>query len=305
MNPKIIITGATGLIGSELTRILSEKNYDITVFTRNIKKSAELLPFAKKHFDWISASSDEISMQLESAYSIINLAGTSIAAKKWTESYKNEIYNSRIEGTNKIVNAIKLCKIKPKSLINASAVGFYGNQGDTTLFECFQQGTGFLSKVTGDWEKAAENCPEDVRLAKVRIGVVLDKNGGILEKMLPAFKLFVGGVIGSGEQWLSWIHSSDLVNMFIFIIENEEISGAVNCVSPYPVRMKTFASTLGTVLKRPSCIRVPECILKVLLGESAEIVISSQKVIPAKAIKHGFKYNFENIEDALKAIFQN
>ena len=303
MNQKIIITGATGLIGSELTKILSENNYDVTVFTRNIKKSEYLLPFAKSHFDWISASTEEISLQSENAFSVINLAGASIAAKKWTESYKKEIYESRIESTKKLINAIKLCKIKPKSLINASAIGFYGNQGETTLFENFQHGSGFLSKVTSDWEMAADECPPDVRLVKARIGIVLNKNGGALEKMVSAFKMFVGGPIGSGEQWMSWIHSSDLINLLIFSVENEKISGPVNCVAPYPVRMFTLASTLGLVLKRPSLIRVPEFILKFLLGESAELVISSQKVIPAKAMKYEFKYNYSFIENALQSIF--
>jgi hypothetical protein len=300
MNPKIIITGATGLIGSELARILSEKNYDITVFTRNVKKSENLLPFAKKHFDWLTATKEEISNQLEDAYSVINLAGAPIAAKKWTVNYKKEIHKSRIDCTEKIINSIKLCKIKPKSLINSSAIGYYGNQDETTLFENHEQGTGFLSIVTVAWEKTADKCPSEVRLVKARFGIVLDKHSGALKKMIPAFKMFIGGPIGSGEQWLSWIHISDLVDLLIFIVENNNISGVVNCVSPYPVRMRTFASTIGLVLKRPSYLRVPDFILKLLFGESAEMVIASQKVIPAQAMKHEFKFKYSMIEDALK-----
>lgn len=299
MNKLILVTGATGMIGTKLTKKLSDLGYSIASVSRNPSKSKSQIPWCEHHIDY--NKKDELSEFISKSYGVINLAGASIADKKWTPEYKKEIIDSRVNSTKMIVDAINLSQIKPKVLINGSAIGIYGNTLDKEIDEKSPSGEGFLADVTIRWENEAKGLSSDVRLVFARIGVVLDKKGGALEKMILPFKLFVGGPIGTGQQWLSWIHIDDLVNLFVWSLESH-VSGPVNFTTPNPVRMNDFAKNLGKVLSRPSLFPVPEFVLKVILGEAAAMVTNSNKILPKVALENNFKFEYKNLQIALKSI---
>lgn len=299
MNKLILVTGATGMIGSKLTKKLSELGYSVASISRNPSKSKSLLPWCEHHIDYNNR--EELGNFISKSYGVINLAGASIADKKWTSEYKKEIIDSRVNSTKMIIEAINLSPNKPKVLINGSAIGIYGNTLDKEIDEKSPSGDGFLADVTIRWENEARRLNSNVRLVLARIGIVLDIKGGALEKMILPFKLFVGGPIGSGQQWLSWIHIDDLVNLFIWTLESQ-VSGAVNFTSPNPTKMKDFASDLGKVLSRPSLFPVPEFMLKIILGESSAMVTNSNKVLPKVALDNNFKFKYDNLHLALKSI---
>jgi uncharacterized protein (TIGR01777 family) len=225
--------------------------------------------------EWNHNNPDEWKDYLEGKDAIIHLAGASLAAKRWNENYKLEIYKSRIESTKNLVNAIRKCEVKPKVFITSSAVGYYGNRGDDLLIEENQPGEDFLAKLCYDWENEAEKVERsDVRNVSLRIGFVLSQKGGVLKQFLIPFKLFIGGPLGNGNQWFPWIHIDDLVNILVYTLNNESLKRSVNSVSPGIVKMKDFASTLGNVLHRPSLFPVP----KLLLRTSQTIIVSRTKI---------------------------
>lgn len=293
---KVVITGATGLIGEKLASKLNDLGYFISIFTRNIDKSKKLFPYAKGHFDWIDGNMWQSA--IHEADIIINLAGAPIAGKRWNEEYKKEIYNSRIDGTKKLVDSINTSPDKPRVLLSASAIGYYGDQGDAILDENSLPGNDFLANVCVDWEKEAQkaiNC----RIVLPRIGIVLSEKGGALKEMLLPFKMYVGGPMGSGSQWWAWIHIDDLVNMFIWAVENENISGPINCVATKPVTNKYFSAVLGKVLNKPSFLPIPKFALKIVLGESADFVLSSLRVVPLVARDSGFQFLYSEPKEAI------
>ena len=298
---KIIITGATGLIGSHLAKHLTVKGYSVISFSRDAANSGQKLPFIAGHTEWNPAGENKDWFnQLSGAAAVINLAGASIGDKKWSDDYKKVILTSRIESTNAIVDAISAIS-DPPMLINASAIGYYGDRQDETLTENSAPGSGFLAQVAIEWEKAANRASEYTQVAFARTGIVLAREGGTLGKLFTPFKLFAGGPLGSGRQFWSWIHIDDVSGLFEFIIENK-ISGPVNFVSPNPLRMTEFAKTLGKVMHRPSYFKVPAAVLRMLLGESADLVLDSQRVIPAKATDNGFRFNYPKLKTALEFI---
>lgn len=296
---KIIITGATGLIGTKLVEYFIGKGYEIVVFTRNPDHSVNLFPNIKSHVKWDGIKDlNNWKNELIGTSAIINLAGASIAGSKWTDSYKKIILDSRINSTMSLVEAIKQTE-HPPALINASAIGYYGDRNDEALDESSDSGNGFLADVVKKWEETAYTASTFTRVVIARIGIVLAADGGALTKMISPFKFFVGGPLGSGNQYWSWIHINDLIVLFDFVLSNN-ISGPVNFVSPNPVRMTEFARTLGKVMRRPSIFKVPKFMLKLILGESAEMVLGSQKVVPRKALDSSFEFKFSNLELALK-----
>jgi hypothetical protein len=299
---KIAITGGTGLIGKKLINALKYRDYYIINFTRDIEKSKITLPNADEHIQWNINKTDWYD-KISGSYAIFNLAGASVAGGRWTEKYKKLIYDSRINGTKALVKAIENAENKPKVLINSSAVGYYGNRFNEDITEKSSKGIGFLSDVCNDWESEA-TASSAGRVVLARTGVVLDKNEGALAKMLLPFKMFAGGPLGSGKQYMPWIHIDDLIEMFIFVMENENIFGAVNFTSPNPVIMDEFAKTLGQVLGRPSFFRVPEFALNLLLGEQAEIVTEGQKALPKVSIGNGFDFKYKNLENAVKDLLK-
>jgi uncharacterized protein (TIGR01777 family) len=296
MNKIVMIAGGTGFIGSQLTKRLLNDGYIVKILTRKAKDTNNIGRI--NYITWDSLKSED----LENIYGLINLAGASIAGSKWTERYKEIILDSRIKATRALVDLISKAKSPPDVFINASAVGYYGNRGEAILTEESPSGQGFLAKVCSEWEKEATIASNHTRTVISRIGVVLDKSDGALSKMLLPFKTFTGGPLGSGKQYFPWIHIKDIVGLFLFALDNKSVNGAVNFSSPNPVTMDEFAKTLGKVMNRPSIFKVPEAGLKLLLGESSEMITNSQRVIPQVALSNGYSFMFSDLKAALKDI---
>lgn len=302
---KIIITGATGLIGQQLTIKLTDMGYKITIFTRNPDNAQKKLPNVHKVVKWEYDYVDEWLHELESVDAVIHLAGANLSTKRWNKEYKKLLYDSRIISTKKLIEAIKTVERKPKVFITASAIGYYGNRSDEILTEESEAGKDFLANLCNDWEKEAKNVEQfGVRSVQIRTGLALSRNEGALKQMLPAFKYFIGGPLGNGKQWYSWLHIEDIVNIYVKALESEILSGPINAVSPNPVTMKKFAKILGDVLHRPSFFSVPKIILLPVIGQVAEVVTSSQRVVPEKLLNSSFKFKFEKLEDALRDILK-
>ncbi len=302
---KIIITGATGLIGQQLTIKLTDMDYKITIFTRNPDNAQKKLPNVHKVVKWEYDYVDEWLHELESVDAVIHLAGANLSTKRWNKEYKKLLYDSRIISTKKLIEAIKTVERKPKVFITASAIGYYGNRSDEILTEESEAGKDFLANLCNDWEKEAKNVEQfGVRSVQIRTGLALSRNEGALKQMLPAFKYFIGGPLGNGKQWYSWLHIEDIVNIYVKALESEILSGPINAVSPNPVTMKKFAKILGDVLHRPSFFSVPKIILLPVIGQVAEVVTSSQRVVPEKLLNSSFKFKFEKLEDALRDILK-
>ena len=294
---EILIAGATGLVGRELCRELLSSGHNITVLTRNPQKAKVTLKDANV-LDWNTLDDNP----MESLDCVINLAGESIGTGRWTAKKKRLIFNSRINSTKVIVTAIKKGIIKPKLLVNASAIGYYGPQGNEKIEEQYPAGDDFLATVCKAWEYEAYKAEElGVKVAAIRTGVVLSKDAEALKKMMLPFKFYVGGPVGPGQQWLSWIHISDLVRIFMYVIE-KGITGPVNATGPEPIKMGDFSKVLGKVMKRPSWFPVPTPVLRLALGEQADLLVNSQRVLP-KAIKDaGYGFLFPTAEAALADI---
>ncbi|KAG1671974.1 hypothetical protein FOA52_013346 [Chlamydomonas sp. UWO 241] len=297
--PIIAITGATGLVGSRLTAKLSALGYTVHALTRNPQSAKAKLPYAGVRCvgpaDW--------ERGLEGATGVVNLAGEAIATR-WNPQLKQEIKSSRINVTNRVVNAIKKQApgSRPSVFISASAVGFYGISQTATFNEDSPSGKDYLSQVCREWEAAAMAAPSDVRTCVMRTGIVLARDGGAVGKMLPVFQLFAGGPLGTGRQWMSWIHRDDLVELIIEALRNPGYVGTFNATAPKPVRMSEFCSTLGTIMGRPSWLPVPDFALTTLLGEGASVVLDGQKVLPTKTQQAGFKWQYNDIEPALRSV---
>ncbi|MCH8548076.1 MAG: TIGR01777 family oxidoreductase [Balneolaceae bacterium] len=295
---QILITGGTGFIGSYLREELLRAGNFLTVITRSpIAYKAEEAK-NQKFITW-----DDMPSALEKTDVVINLAGETLFGKRWTESVKESIYNSRIKNTRRIVDAMRALVKKPSLFISASAVGIYGDCGDTVLTEESEPGDDFLAKVCKDWEIEALLAEElGVRVAIPRIGIVLEKEGGVIEKMLLPFKLFAGGPVGSGEQYMPWIHMHDLCRAILLPMEKEDLKGPYNACSPEPETMRELASAMGRVMRRPSVFRVPEFVLKAALGEAAQPVVSSLRVKPEVLITNNFQFDYTDLETALADI---
>ncbi|MEW6701200.1 MAG: TIGR01777 family oxidoreductase [Bacteroidota bacterium] len=296
---KIVLTGATGFIGKKIAIKLIECGCELTIFTRSVKKAKQFIPNASEYVEWNSNFIDW-KTYLEGKDAVIHLAGENVMAKRWSEEQKKKIRSSRVDSTRALVNTIGTLNNKPKVFVCASAIGYYGNSEHPER-EDSNAGNDFLAGVVKAWEDEAGKVEQfGVRRISMRIGIVLDKNGGALARMIIPFKFFIGGAVGSGKQWVSWIHIEDLINIFLFALENENLEGAVNCVSPNPVTMNQFAKTIGKILKRPSFLRIPEFLLRLILGEASSVVTGGSKVSSSKIISCGFKFKYNYIEEALR-----
>jgi uncharacterized protein len=302
---KIIITGATGSIGQNLVRELSARGDEVIVFTRNPEKAAKKIANAGKYVKWEYERLDGWKYELNDVDAIVHLAGANLGAKRWNEEYKKIAYDSRIISTRNLVEAIKRTEQKPKVFICSSAVGIYGNRFDEVLNENSTSGNDFMANICKDWEKEAEMVEQyGVRRVFIRTGLVMQKDEGVLKKMILPFRLFIGGPLGSGRQWFPWIHIDDIVGMYLHAIDNDNVSGAINGTSPGIVTMKEFAKTLGKNLNRPSLFPVPKFALKIAAGELGEFAIMSQRTSADKIINAGYKFKFENLEEALKDLLK-
>ena len=302
---KIIITGATGLIGKSLCEKLISRGDTITVFTRSVDKAKKSLPQVKDFVEWDYENLDKWQSEINNVDAVIHLAGANLFGKRWNENYKRKILESRQNSTRNLVNVIANVENKPSTFICSSAVGIYGNRGDQLLTEKSALGNDFLAQVCKTWEaEAAKVETSGVRRVSIRTGIVLSTKEGALKQMLLPFKLFVGGPLGNGKQWFPWIHIDDLVNTFLFCLDNTNIKGAVNGVSPNPVRMSEFAKVLGKVLHRPSFFKVPVFVLKMIVGEFADSITASLRAVPEKLVQNNYNFKFEKLEAALEDLLQ-
>ena len=298
---KIIIAGATGFIGSLLTDRLWNQFHSLVLLSR--KPPAEVGVSKKEWFAWAPPAGGDWEREVDGADGIINLAGEPIAGKRWSEEQKEKLRASRIDATRAFVGAIAKAKVKPKFLVNASAVGYYGPHGDETLTESSAAGSDFLSRLCVDWEAEALKAEaHGVRVATVRTGIVLGKGQGALAKMVPPFKMFLGGPLGSGRQYMPWIHIEDEIGLLLFLMENEKARGAFNATAPNPVTMEEFAKALGEVLNRPSWVSVPPSALALIAGEMADMLLTGQRAVPEAATKLGYVFQYSMIGAALQSL---
>lgn len=298
---KLVIAGASGFIGSMLVQRLWQRGDALVLLSR---KSRSLAGDPNtKWLVWEPGESGGWGESIDGADGIVNLAGEGIAEKRWTERQKEIVRSSRVDSTRALVRAIAKAKTKPKFLINASAVGYYGDRGDETLTEESAPGKDYLAQLCIAWEAEARKAEDHgVRVALIRTGIVLAKGKGALAKMVLPFKFFVGGPLGSGKQWMPWIHIEDEIGLILFLIENAKAQGSFNATSPNPVRMEEFCSVLGKVLNRPSWASVPASALTLLLGEMADMVLASQRALPQTAQKWGYAFKHPTVADALESL---
>jgi uncharacterized protein len=298
---KVAITGATGFVGSRLVEQLQVQGHQPLILTR--KPAAALRTFPNLEIvAYTPTESGDWQDAIAGCDAVVNLAGEPIAEKRWTPQEKEEILNSRKLGTQKIVEAIARANPKPKVLVNASAIGYYGTSETATFDETSPSGNDFLAEVCQAWEAQAQKVKEaGVRLVILRFGIVLG-NGGALAKMIPPFQLFAGGPLGSGQQWVAWIHRDDLVRLIIEALTRPNLEGVFNATAPNPVRMSELCQALGDVLHRPSWLPVPSFALEALLGEGAKVVLEGQQVLPNRTMSSGFEYQYSRVKEALEEI---
>ena len=297
---KIVITGATGFIGSLLADRLWNQFHSLLLLSR--KPPAEVGVTKKEWIAWNPPAGGAWESAVDGADGIISLAGEPIAGKRWSPEQKEILRTSRVDATRALVNAIARAEIKPKFFLSASAVGYYGPHGDETLTEASAPGADFLAQLCVEWEAEARKAEaHGVRVATLRTGIVLGKGEGALKKMVPPFKMFMGGPLGSGKQWMPWIHIEDEIGLLLFLLENENARGPFNGTAPNPVTMEEFAKALGAVLNRPSWVSVPPSALALIAGEMADMLLTGQRAVPEAALKLGYRFKYSMIGDALKS----
>ncbi len=298
---KILISGASGLVGTHLIPVLEAKGHEIYSLVRKTPKSANEIQWNAK-----TGFSEKEQARLEDFDAVVHLAGDNVASENWSQEKKRRIRESRTTGTRVLVEALKATQNPPKTFVSASASGFYGDRKDEVLTEESPKGAGFLPDVCDEWEKEARKAEEfGARVVNPRIGVVLAKDGGALDKMLTPFKLGVGGVVGSGKQWMPWIALDDLLGVIIFALENESLRGAVNTISPGIVTNEQFTKALGAAVHRPTILPIPEFAIKLLYGEMGEtLLLTGQRMIPEKLQEAGFEFQYPKLEDALKHVLE-
>ncbi len=309
---RLLLLGCTGFVGKELVPALLKEGHELCIISRkNINNLKINIPSDKFKFLKIDLSkkqnwsNENLLINLKDSDGIINLIGEPIADKKWTDIQKDEIEKSRINSTKYLMETLKKSRINPKVIVNGSAIGFYGTSLTQEFNENNQCGNDFLANLCNKWEEVANGKPFFSRLVIFRIGIVLEAEGGALGKMLPVFKIGLGGPIGDGKQWMSWIHRSDLCGLIIKALVDKQFSGVYNAVAPEPVLMKDFSKTLGRCLNRPDLLPLPGRILKLLLGDGAKIVLEGQKVISIKLQEKIYKFKYPLLEKAIYASTKN
>lgn len=292
---KILITGGTGFIGTALCQQLLQKNHDISVLSRHPKSVQNI------NGKTINTLAFEQLKPDDNWQAIINLAGAPIFASRWTDARKQIMRDSRIKLTLQLVEYMAKMDNKPQVFLSGSAIGYYGNQGDQILTEQSTIRRDFSQQLCQDWEAAALQAQAlGIRVCLIRTGLVIAEHGGLLQRMLPAFKLCLGGPIGDGRQWMSWIHRQDWLNIAELLL-NSELQGAFNATAPNPVTNNEFTQTLANRLHRPAILPMPASFLKLLLGEMSELVLGSQRVLPERLLVAGYKFQYTELNDALTA----
>jgi uncharacterized protein (TIGR01777 family) len=302
---RVTLTGATGLIGPRVIGVLQSAGAEVTVLSRDADKARERLAAAGlapvQAFDWDLMSAPAPAPALDGRDAVIHLAGENIA-QRWSEQAKQAIRETRVTGTRNLLAGLELASARPGVLVSSSGVGYYGPHGEEPLDEEAPAGSDFLARICVDWEQeAARASGLGMRVALIRTGVVLDKDGGALEKMLPPFRLGVGGPVAGGRQYISWIHRDDLARLIATAAQDERWSGPVNATAPEPVNNRDFSRALGRALKRPALLPVPGAALALLYGEMAEIVTRGARVVPAKALVLGYEFAHAGLDEALSS----
>jgi hypothetical protein len=307
---RIVIAGGTGFLGSPLAEVYAEEGHDVRVLTRSLPpgearhESGTGVPGITR-IGWNpDGRSGPWATTLDGADALINLAGESIGDKRWTPQRKAHLRDSRILSTRSLAATIAAVPKPPAVFVSSSAIGYYGASGDDRKTEESPAGTGFLAQLCEDWEKEARNASRpDVRLAILRAGVVLERSGGALPRMLTPFRFFAGGPLGSGRQYMSWIHRLDWVEMVRWIVQMPEASGPINATAPHPVTNRQFAKALGSALRRPALLPTPGFALKLVLGEFANSIVTGQRVIPARALALRYHFRYPELDIAFRGIF--
>jgi uncharacterized protein (TIGR01777 family) len=302
---RVIITGGSGFIGSALTELLTNRGHEVVILSRTPGRVDDL-PENARAVGWDARTADGWGHLVDRDTAIVNLAGASLAGEgflpsRWTHERRQIIRRSRLDVGQAVVAAVEMAETTPRVVIQSSAIGYYGTQGDERLTESTPPGDDFLAQVCVDWEASTALVEaEGVRRAIIRSGIVLSPESGALQRLLLPYRLFVGGPFGSGDQWYSWIHLEDEVRAIAFLIESESAHGAFNLTAPNPVTNATFGMLLGKVLNRPHWFPVPEFAMRTAFGEVAQTVVEGQRVIPTKLLEHGFQFRFERLEAALR-----
>lgn len=300
MNKTILITGATGLIGKHLIPSLLTEGNSFIALTTNIESAKNKLPDAGQ----VVELNDFLSLKDEKIDGIINLAGLNLGDKRWNEAFKKAAYDSRIDTTAKIIELISVMKTKPRVLVSASGMDYYGDTGDKEISEDALPANDFMANLCKAWESEAMRAQQfGVRTVTLRTGFVMAKNSKAVDKLTMPFKFFIGGPVGSGKQYMSWIHIDDIVGIYLYALNNENVIGPINAAAPNPETMKIFCKHLARAMHRPSLFPVPSFVVKIVAGEMAQVVLGGRKISPKKIIGLGYKFKFENALDAWKDIF--
>lgn len=302
----LLVTGGTGFIGAALCRALTQQGHKVVVVTRT--PSAHAAVPGLRYLPWDDSSTHPpLTWQqlISEVDAVMHLAGASIAAGRWTPARKHEIQESRVQTTRRLVDAMAARPKRPAVFLSASAVGYYGPRGDDVLDETASPGSGFLAETCQQWEHEAQRAETlGVRVIRLRLGVVLGPGGGALAKMVPPFRAWLGGPLGSGRPWMSWIHREDVIGLIEWAVKQPQLTGAINATAPNPVTMREFCRELGRALRRPSWLPVPSVALRLLLGEMAEMLLTGQRVIPRVAVDHEYPFRFPDLRQALLITLQ-
>ncbi len=301
---KVIVTGATGFIGKALCFRLEKEGYKVVALSRNPEKGQRLFGSQVTVARWDGANASEWMGYAEGAQAIVNLAGENIGSGRWISQRKQAILQSRLDAGKAVVEAVESASVKPRVVVQASAIGFYGSRGNDMIDEFSSPGKGFLANVAKEWEQSTHEVESfGVRRVVIRSSVVLGAEGGALLQLLKPFRFFAGGPLGSGRQWFSWIHIEDEVNGILFLLKREDLKGVFNLSAPHPLLQKDLARILGKIMRRPSWFPTPGFGLRMFLGEMAEeMLLVSQRVAPKRLIEAGYRFLYPEAEHALKDI---
>ncbi len=297
---RVLVAGATGFIGGKLCAMLAQADYEVIALSREPDRARRHLPMLSAAFPWSPTQGPPPPEAFDNVDVVVNLVGESVSGR-WTSAKRRRLYDSRVMGTRNLVSGIRALQQRPRLLVNGSAYGYYGDRGDEELTELKPPGNDFLAHICKDWEAAAVEAEAlGVRVVRARNALVVGPNGGFLKPLVPLYRWGLGGPLGSGRQWWSWVHISDVARFIIYAIEHEDVTGPVNVVAPAALRQRDFAKTLGRVLGRPAVAPAPAFAVKLILGGLAVEVLSSRRLVPQAAREAGYAFMFPYLEAALR-----
>ncbi len=301
--PRIAITGATGLLGTRITTALIARGDEVVILSRNPDAAARRFPAAARVVLWAPGVTGAWRDEVASSDAVLHLAGESIGGRRWSDTFKQQVLDSRSRGTREIAEAAAAAGSRVRSFVQSSGIGFYGDTGEREVDESAAPGADFLSKVCVAWEAGADVAAEaGIRTVALRLGVVLAREGGALARMVTPFRFGVGGPIGSGRQFFPWIHIDDAVGLFLHALDTPGLRGPVNAVAPELVRSREFARAIGAVLGRPAFLAVPAFVLRLVVGEFAEALLTGQRALPRRAGESGYRFTYPELRSALETV---